>query len=1154
MEIPQSAEGVSKLLRSKNITTHQIYEIVSEIFDSNTDIYFPNKEVFVLELIVDRWNDQKQLEFKLDYRIWELFNRMWKLLASDSHRKKIFKNLKFVPHLIQTLSSIENDTDLYINVFLETITLLNSCLTVEVSTENENKIIGSTLRLLLKSGVVELQFRNRLIREVTTFTNFTRNRETNPKIATAFVMELFLPTLQYITLFPSDEHDESTKTLTAYIGRFLFSEQIDCTKQLEKFISAYGQELSVETITTLFRTCIQFLSRSDFTQLEKIFTLLVKVQPSVAPVLLSDLSISKKTMSQQFLENLFNEAHSALTTSDNEGAWSLIGNILELDIEVGILNTKVLMDSLAKENITPQVVRTWSKLVQCHINAREYMQFLAIWKDYSEDEQKSNCFLTEPSFFKVISENVPSLSTTQLRQLLSELVDEIILDITQITTIHVLTVILSGFHKLSYMILPEFKLILSKIFEVEGHSSEFWNLKYHILEIYDDVIPEEQLAQIDGSFVKNAIKNKQVSSDFFFSIFKLRELKEFDLSTTVHEFSKFVTTLSPTETTDVIKQLFQRWSSLVNLTFDKESLQKLVNILLQDSNIGLLEILFKDDDFFEESNILYFLVEKMSTMHENGLAMKYFTQIPIQCINKSVRVETINRITEKRHLGDQEVSVLCHLLSNPTFKSNIETDFNRLANVICQDSNTYLFENRLFETIWNNHLSQLKETNSLNFVEGFISKLSQGMEKEFELNNFQMAFYAIKGNTALHQGLSTLRDQFISHAIHKLSKSKDVFQETRLFSWLLRSLYYVCQKKSSAKDERLSKLVNELAKHLKKTTSLDKQLFTSFFLLYSIVYQDKLEYLLAHYVVLRQMGIPSDDISPGVISVIEKSLEDGFHGFNNAFDTVIQSFSQLSGGVTDSILELYIHFSVRLTKDNEVGTKLFVRSVSEFYTNCDSFIGKKDSILTVINCYKSLLITKNWLFPQFCMESLFPLSLKLNIASVCQKHENNDDIFVATTQLLSSILLFHRYRLSNRHHLINTSLCTLLGLISENSKYGLTHTSARSLARLINNFCEPSNISNNNSTKSSLTSKVSAIKRPLRKYLPVLLLKYIHLAINSPFEIAVKQELVIGIYSIFDVLSQDELLIVNASLDNPGRTYYRTLYTEYKKRGKWHDD
>lgn len=66
MQSITSAEELTKLLRAKDTTaTTKVYDIVSKFDD--LQIYFPHEEIFVLELIQDRWNDQRRDDFKLDY-------------------------------------------------------------------------------------------------------------------------------------------------------------------------------------------------------------------------------------------------------------------------------------------------------------------------------------------------------------------------------------------------------------------------------------------------------------------------------------------------------------------------------------------------------------------------------------------------------------------------------------------------------------------------------------------------------------------------------------------------------------------------------------------------------------------------------------------------------------------------------------------------------------------------------------------------------------------------------------------------------------------------------------------------------------------------------------------------------------------------------
>lgn len=70
----------------------------------------------------------------------------------------------------------------------------------------------------------------------------------------------------------------------------------------------------------------------------------------------------------------------------------------------------------------------------------------------------------------------------------------------------------------------------------------------------------------------------------------------------------------------------------------------------------------------------------------------------------------------------------------------------------------------------------------------------------------------------------------------------------------------------------------------------------------------------------------------------------------------------------------------------------------------------------------------------------------------------------------------------------------------------------------------------------------------------MLLVNYVYFNLKYNFQTIVNDEIISGIYSIFDVLSQTELQLVNSSLDIPGKTYYSTLYSNYKEHGKWKDN
>lgn len=1161
MDIPNSTDALTKLLRSKDTTTGEIYDIVSQ-FDQ-LDLYFPNKEVFVLELIGDRWNDQKLVDFKKDYRIWRLYNDMWVALGDEVILKKLFKHLKFVPHLIKTSQVVDSDILQFLCELKKTCALVNSTLTIAVPLENAHTIMGRTLELLQRVPEEEYtrESRNDMIDQIKTLTDINNVPEVTAKISTNYCNELLLPTIQYITKFGSETSDPAISFLTENLGLYLFGTSTDTVKLLESFVVKNRDRLTPDIALVLFQKSISFMAKQDITQLEKIFSIIVDLQSSLSPRLLKELSLSKKTMSQEFLENLLQKAITTASTNGEYGSdfWTLIFHVLDLDIEIGIQNTDRLLEIISQQKDTHQesTKLLLAKIVNCHSSAREFPQFLNKWETYCNHNGDSSLFLlTDPNFTETISRNVSTLSVVQLKSIISQAITKIDKDCGNKTTMLVFKVVLRGLPRISYTVLTELKGMFPKVFEIDIEKiSELWEVRYLIMEVFDDIVPTETLEAIECEM--DAFKNKSdVPKELFYYFFKLREYKSFDISPIISEFMDFFRNLNEGVRGQVIKEIFINWSTLINLTFPKDDLSYLIDSLLSNKHIGLLDILFTDDNIFEEPNIMHCIVGKLSNSFENQTGLSYIGKIPLQCINKSIRIDLINNISSKKLITEIDMQILNHALANPTFKANIEKNLDSIYCLMAHKINRLTYENDVFEKIWTNHLSQMKEEVSINFFENALEVLCEGIEKdEFDVVYFQMAFLGLKsGNMHMFEGLKT---KFVQNSLKWISENSIKQENSQLLSWLLRCLYFVFKSDENCipQDASMQLILSDITKKPANLLHhMEKDLIVSVFLLYSVLYTDDLEYLFAHYLVIREAGVDAESILPGVREVINKSLKRNVDAFNNAFAITISSFATDYHNFIEGLLELYQVQIECLNKDNIAGAHLFVKSISEFYTNSIKFKYARDGVLKILGTIQTLLISKSWLFSQYCIEMLFPMCL--NLCSIYVKSPNNsDDIFVSTTKLISNVLFVHRVKLSNRHHLVNALLCEYLELLSRYKATLSTAESARSLARLISNFCEPANISKTQvSNRNDLTSKMSTLKRSLRKYLPVLLVKYIHLSISSAFDPLARKELTNAMYSVFDLLSPNEVALLNGALDNAGRQYFRSLYTDYKKMGRWHAD
>lgn len=1142
------------MLRSKQVSTGQIYDIVSQ-FDG-LSLYFPNKEIFVLELLIDRWNDQKQIQFKTDYKIWQLFNRMWVAVGDELTLKKLSKRLRFVPHLIRTLELVDSNTLEFLRSLKQTCALMNSIITMNVSIENATSILGKTLTLVSQLDE-NYSFRKDLFEEIETLTDLRNIPETSTKVSNSYCDEALLPSLKYITKFSSDNYDLTVERLTKLLQFFVFSPSVDTVKLLDRFVSAFGEKLNAEEISTLFESSIEFLSKENFLQLEKVFTIVVKVHPDLSSKLLKELSLSKKTMSQEFLEGLFDKALIGFSQQAGQPTiWQLIFYIIELDIEVGIKNTDRILD-LVKSQIDQNsdwCVKLWTQLILCHTAARELPQFLEKLELYCRrDGGSAHPLLTDRKFTDAVSSSVTSFSTSQYKDEISRLLDALEKDSEDLTSALLLKILLRDLRDLPVASLKDLKEPLKRVFKLRTlNESQLWQIRYLIMEVFEDILPDEIL-ESSGEEIQTSILNKDSPIELLFYFLKLREYKSYDITPVFDFLIGQLDQSTKEQQSQILLEVFSNWGTMINSLLPNGTTRRLVDLLCADSNFNILSDLFDEDDIFEESNIIRLIISKLFDSYQNKGVAELILRVPIQCISKTARIELINRISDSGLSKETETRLMMHLLANPTFKSKVESSWEELEKFMVRDAKQLNYEQPIFEKIWSNHLSQTKEAISQVFLRDGIDRLKAELEGQNpDMAYLKMVFLVLKVGGEIE--FEELKEMYYQRVLEIVTDENFGRKDALTSSWLLRTLFYVIEHdkvETSRFIPALSGLIKNLGGSVKEA---DKDLLASIFLLYSALYRDRIEYLFAHYMVLREVGVASNLLKPGLDLAVRKSLEHNVGSFNSALHFTIESFESCTACYADSLLELYQTQVEYLTKENTDGCRLFARSLSSLYTNTSRFEGSRDNILRTLESINGFLISKSWLFSQYSIEMLFPMCLKLSLSYI-KCSGGADDVFTATTKLVSTVLFNHRVKLSNRHHLVIAFISEYLELLSNYKVTGLSNRSSRSLSRLIINFCEPiSGTAKQTNGKDVLSSKVGILKASLRKHVPVLLIKYVHLSINAPFEQKSRAELATAMYSVFDLLSPNELGLVNAALDNSGRHYLKGLYADYRKTGKWNAD
>lgn len=1175
----QSLEDLTKFLRGKNTTTTEIYDCVNKL--SHLEIYFPQKEVFLFELIQDRWNDQKKPDFKTDAHIWEIFNRIWGQFDDDLLLKKLFKNLKFTQLLLQTLSlfnerEIDENTKNFIFQLSDTISLINATSTIEISFDHSCKILASTLSLLYKLPIemISEEQRSILIDNLLITLDFQNINEINYKMSNTYCNDLLLATIQYISKFDFDLKNQLSNVLLEYLGQFVFNSNnksnsnIDSLKVLERFFRNNTDKLKDDDNVTilLYKISISFLSKNNFKQLETIFTFIINCQPNVTAVLLKELSLSKKSMSQDFLEDLFTKtlelSNNDSAKFDNSEFWSLISHILDLDIEIGIKYTKILMDILIthRANHAQFVQDIWSKIINCHINAREFTQFLIKWQDYSKEffqTKKEVCpFLLERNFTDEIANNLHSLSSTQLKDIITDMVDVVTSETVESNnvTLFAFKICLKSLPTLSYTILVGLKPILAKIFEVNLEMfSSLWEIKYLIMNAYDDIVPMEQINEITNTRLEDILAEDKLSNELFYYFFKLHEYKDFKFTMIEEKLIKYLNSMQEIDTkNEFLSTILKHWYSIINLSFSKKNIALLMKNLLEETSINLLDKLFEDDDFFEEQNIVFNLVNEMVPLFENDTMIAYLLKIPIQCINKNNRVELINNIARKDSKRENDYKLIANLLKYPTYKSTIENDFEKLKQMVTEDRRCIC----IFENIWQNYITDIKDINHGTYIDTAINNtLTNLNENGCEDSILQISLSIIKLSPI--DKTTDLKEKFVKICLNKISTIEGF---TNVFlPWLLTSLHEVNNIFTNDTDllESIRTVISNFMESFgDEFDQFSDELLASLFVLFTDTFNDKLEYLYAQYMVLRLHGASKNILLPMVEKVLRVRLQDSGHDFNEGFIMTIKSLGEITE-FSESLLELFELQTKYIKRDNVIGSHLFVKSVGILYANINTFIHIKGSVVSLLESLRDLQIGKPWLFSQYCTELLFPLCLNVALTFLNDDSSvSNDTIFEQCIKLISNVMLVHRVKLSNRHHLVISLFCSLLEIVSQSSQYHLTERSAKLLSRLIINYCEPTNVNNTsqNINGHKLSSKITLIKQSLRKHVPILVVKFVHTSITQQFESNIRKELIPALYSTFDLLSQKEMSIVSSILDVSGKQYFKSLYSEYKRIGKWRED
>lgn len=1122
-----NAESTTKFLRSK-APIEEIISTANNLLDNQISVYLPNKNNFIFELLCDRVNQGQFKEWKFNKETWKLLIKSWTLLQNEKPlRNRVFNNVRYVELLTNVFSN--HDVLLWEKVF-EFTNLVMDQTYIEIDETSSLNLLNSYV-----SNVPVLNDQwTQTIKDILDLQNLKITNTFSKKSYGKFIQESGLNLLNFLLVNPegvSSRLIEGIFTNTIFIDDYVKY----FITNINQLFTANIEALSTSAVSLLFKLTITHVSVKNIKICEELFISIISHEKfaTVSEDLLSILSANllNKSLSSEFVKTIFvNEVDSKADDIN----WNLVSHLLNLDVERTIEYGPKIFTLLTKEQ--KLAIPIAESILQAYLKGREIHEFFTIvWINAIKNDK----IWASTEFVNAVSKCINSLSSNQLGKLLTEA-----FKIETEYQIPLLTGILKGLTSSPFAKVDSLKeLVLENSAIFLNSDDRFWSIYYYVLCIFEEFAP---------MLKERIIAAKSIGTEYFSALFRLIELT--GESTSLQ--TKFISHVKKSNA-DVIEVILNRWLVILENFFEQEQLASFITTVFKKLPIGdIKEYLHNDGELFFEQPKLTAALTKYILKNTNA---ELIPVIPLQCFDKSNKKELISKLyklaldtTLKENFQYRES--LRHLTKNS--QGGLYSDFEGLVKLVetaTPESKAISLE--MVKSIWTSELGMNIEGDK-KFISSSLKHLIKSAKFKYKFTisaSLEVALYLLETSNlkklddetkeSLELLISTLSTS-LNQALTKLISKKLVSENISKVDWIFSAIGILFDRlPTTDHDVLLSNMkqvgsqVNELPDGQVKS-SLQRHLFALSTKLYS---EEHSLYLISLHFILESNGL---DLSKELLSYLLKLDQ-------STFQEVFQFVLQSAEGITTENSAIFVNILCILTrssKKDHTNSNLFISVLSTLISNVDNLsISSIDQVVTILRlCLTDML----WLFNQYSLESTFTLITK--ISHKFGKSLHSPELYIKSTQVISNALLFHRYKLSSRHHLVISTFVSLLEPLSLKNESALSKSKDCGVAysRLLSNLCDSTSMSRELS-RNSLNSVASLIKKALRRHLPVLVINYIYLNLKFNFENDIVDEILPGIYSAFDVLSQNELQLVSTSLDLPGKSYYRTLYESYKDNGKW---
>ncbi|KAK6459213.1 Urb2/Npa2 family-domain-containing protein [Scheffersomyces xylosifermentans] len=1152
-----TAESLTKFLRSKTTSVEDIIEAANNVLSQKNQVFLPNKNIFLLELICDRVNDFSTAKFKswkYQSEIWSLFIRLWLSLGEEpskrATRDKIFKRVRFIDVIIDVLQH-DPSSELLSELF-DFIELVKSNTYIEI---DESASVNVLVAYVTSKGLVGIEPAliskwSHIIKEIYHLPRLAVNFSPSKKNYKKFINDCMPKLLRFITNVDSEDcivifKDILKKELfsVALIGSFI--------QEVTATLNTPDSEMNAESTILLFNLAIDNLSSKEPALCEQLFTTITSIDKfnSLSESLLSILVRFNKSLSTEFFLLIYDNE---IAKDKNQINWKLINYLLQLDIDLSMRKASEILALASSSSIKDEDRLTVGKsILEAYVKGRDVKEFFdSVWKMAIETDAiyKSQLYVYE------VSRALTHLSSRQLDIILTEKnKDEKLPPSIRVAFI---TAITKGLLTCSRAIQDSVKVKVLQSKEFIKAGDQQWEIFYYMLCLYGNEV----------IITSNTFEVKSHSKYYYYTMLRLLELGV-EASPTDDFEKKFIKYLEgdPSEVYPVLR----RWTVVIDLLFSKSFKEKFTYLLF--TSLAPNELLdyfnINGESFFERRHITEALVNYI-TVEMNQEMLPYLAVIPIYCFDKSQKKDLLDKLVK---LAVDSSEAICtssriaikHLLTQPSYRSSIETDFNVLNSLFeCKFPESLRLSRDIFNIIWENHWSQLSTKSNYKYIEDVLVSISEKDNQNISSQSVYAMSEIILSNPKyfgteddnLRMLIGKLRLITSGDAIFSL---KQLLGQKTLDIESITTILLFLESCGGDSTEEVTSIIKAVGNAFDSTSkgndvrSLRRALFK--LLVKTLPYTlDNALYLCCLYLIYQSSF--DLDVSEDIDRFTEKISTEPYI-YHEVLKYVIFSFQDVEKEYVGIMIKLLLVLSKHLKKDHLKESKqLYSVGLSIIASNIHRLDLKVLDL--VLNTIRTNLSDSIWLINQYSLENILGI---LNRVAVLSNSESTGEligtVYIAATQVMSHVLLFHRYKLSSRHHLV-LSTCNAfmepLCLKSHNKALSTNQEAAASYARLLGNLCEPKT-KGSRENSSSLTTTTSVIKKALRKHLAVVLVNYVYLNLRFNFDSATNNELVVGIYNVFDVLSSTELQLVSSSLDIPGKSFYRTLYGNYKDHGKWKD-